>query len=278
MKNVFVRFGIVIAIAIGTIALAHSEPRSIPDAKNYQPFLYGDYQPERLNVLIFKDPFCPYCIKAIDKLDDLNSYNVFIFWAPILGQRSVARVDEIFKCSEFASSKVLGAVKQRQSPNCEGDMNTALLEQNLNMVENYQIYSVPEYFVQGKRTSFLALSRNSGKSPYINGVKIDWQRFALMQQQPRMNAKFLTMLVPEEKTLEIDFLLRQFKPEYVFLPPKYAASHPEFLKCVDNEAQCIEKQSKLYAKRSGEFELLFDGALKNEKVVLIDYHGSVSTY
>lgn len=261
-----------------TLAFQSTEeaPKHIPDSENYASFLYADYKPERLNVLIFKDPFCPYCIRAIDTLDNLENYNVFVFWAPILSEGSVNRVNSFFKCDKFAGSTIFNAVKARLDPQCKGDVRDPQLSLNNAMVNNYNINSVPSYFIQGQATSYQTLVRMSPQNPHVNGVKLDWQRYAIMQNIAREEASNLTMVVPANRTHELDSLLSKYNPQFVFLPTQYAIERPEILKCSGNKQQCIDDNGNLYKRRKQEFELLFGHSYNNSKLVLVDYQGKMS--
>ncbi len=243
--------------------------------EQYKSFLYGEYQSDRPNVLIFKDPFCPYCIRAIDKLDTLSAYNVFIFWAPILGDRSVARVNDIFHCTAYASQTVLDAIKQRVSPQCNGPIDEKALALSLQWADNYHISAVPSYFIEGKPTSYVTLLRQADEKPSINGIKVDWKRFAIMQHQPSTQSRYLSLRVPAERITELDTLLSQYQPQYVFLPPDYVAKHPTLLNCDNAEADCVKANQKLYARRAGEFDLLFEGTITPDRLLVFDYQGRV---
>lgn len=257
------------------LAWAQNQVFSAGDKDSFEPFLYGEYQPNRPNVYIFKDPFCPYCIRAIDNLDNLSSFNVYIFWAPILGESSIGRVNDIFQCEDYAAQNVLEAVKERRSPNCSGAIDQNALDLNLEWVTNYNIYAVPSYFVEGRSTSYQALLRIANKKPKINGIALDWQRFELMQHTKPTQSKFLILRVPAQYTGNLNQLIEQYKPQYVFVPPAYAEENPEFLHCQLNSQDCVKSNSKLYARRSGEFELLFAQNLQPDKVLLVDYQGKM---
>ena len=92
----------------------------IPDPEKYQDFLLEPYKPGAPTVVAFKDPYCGYCIRALQNLEKLSEYNVYLFWAGILGERSVARVDDIFDCAAPVSQTVFDSVvKREQTTACE---------------------------------------------------------------------------------------------------------------------------------------------------------------
>ena len=248
----------------------------IPTESEYFPFLLNGWDAKRKNVLVFKDPYCPYCIRAIPKLDKITNFNVFVFWAPILGERSVKRVDEIFKCNSPVSKKVLSSMLVRKSPDCHAPINKKLKKLNQFVVDNYDINAVPSVFMQGKQVSLAQLIKDSTKRPTINGVKVNWKRFKLMQQNNNETAKTLVLLIPdshqEKASVAIDF----YKPEFVFLASDMIEKSPEFLKCKLDNILCLKYQSEQYKAKYQEFTLLFGSSLNADKLVLIDRNGKVS--
>jgi hypothetical protein len=248
----------------------------IPTESEYFPFLLNGWDAKRKNVLVFKDPYCPYCIRAIPKLDKITNFNVFVFWAPILGERSVKRVDEIFQCSSPVSKKVLSSMLVRKAPDCHAPINTRLKKLNQFVVDNYDINAVPSVFMQGKQVSLAQLIKDSTKRPAINGVKVNWKRFKLMQQNNNESAKTLVLLIPDSHQEKAAVVIDFYKPEFVFLASDMIEKSPEFLKCKSDNILCLKYQSEQYKAKYQEFTLLFGSSLKADKLVLIDRNGKVS--
>jgi glutaredoxin len=248
----------------------------IPTESEYFPFLVNGWDAKRKSVLVFKDPFCPYCIRAIPKLEKLNNYNVFVFWAPILGENSVKRVDDIFQCSSPVSKKVFSAMLVRKSPNCDKPINEKLKKLNQFVVDNYDINAVPSVFMQGKQVSLAQLIKESTKRPAINGVQVNWKRFKLMQQHSNEEAKILALLIPDNHQEELSVAIDFYKPEFVFLANEMIEKSPSFLKCKSNNLLCLKYQSDQYQIKYQEFTLLFGSSIKTDKLVLIDRRGNVS--
>jgi thiol-disulfide isomerase/thioredoxin len=261
--------------------VAHAEPTSsnnvkfIPSELEYYPFLVNGWDPTRPTVTVFKDPYCPYCIKAIPKLAELNGYNVFLFWAPILGPSSLKRVDDIFHCESPASNQVLHAVFERKNPFCKMPLNHQLLNLNQQVVDNYQINSVPRFYLQGQSVSFALLKQMQKERPAINGVKVNWQRFNLMQFSPRQKSNSLGMLIPLNHKQDLESLTTKYKPEFLFLQPELIKDYPQYISCINEPQACLLENSKKYEQRTAEFRMLFGDSLPIDKIILIDHNGQV---
>lgn len=260
-------------IIYNTAAIA---AKLIPSVKEYNSFLLYDWQPDRLNVLIFKDPFCPYCIRAIPKLKNLkNDYNVFIFWLPVFGQKSDTRIDDIFRCTRPVSPSVLKTVQNRQQPDCQGDINLENKKLNKIVVDNYDISGVPSYYLQGKNVSLTTLLARRQYSPPINGVVVDWQRFSLMKINNSSINKSLALIIPKSHGDEVKQLVTKNQPEYLFLENDLIQEFTQLLHCEKGKPHCLKQQSQQYKKRLAEFKLLFTDSLPKDQVLLIDNNGIV---
>ena len=96
------------------------EPRIIPDQQKYADFLLEPYKPGKPSVVVFKDPYCGYCIRALGNLERLDEYNVYMFWAGILGKRSKDKVNAIMQCNEPVSQPIFDNVMARsREVSCE---------------------------------------------------------------------------------------------------------------------------------------------------------------
>jgi len=162
--------------------ITQSKVFQIPDSQTYQSFLLDTWNQKKPSLIVFKDPSCPYCIKDLKKREQLSKYNVFLFWAPILGTRSVEHVNSFFNCASSSGEGVLEAVIKRVKPQCAGEFNKKLFELNNEMVKNYDPHSVPQYWLGGRQVSLanLNLSKNKitansvvNKSP----LAVNWPRY-----------------------------------------------------------------------------------------------------
>jgi thiol-disulfide isomerase/thioredoxin len=253
------------------------EVRFIPTESDYFPFLVNGWDPTRPTVTVFKDPYCPYCIKAIPKLPELVGYNVFLFWAPILGQSSLKRVDDIFHCDSPSSNRVLQAVFERKNPFCKMPLNHQLLELNQQVVDNYQINSVPRFYLQGQSISFAMLKQMQKKRPPIYGVNVNWQRFNLMQYSPRQNSHVLSLIVPLARQQDLLSLINKYQPEFLFLAPDLLESYPQFISCMNQPHTCLNQSRSEYTQRIAEFRMLFGDSLPTDKLIIVDHNGRIST-
>lgn len=218
------------AVLLGLIALSNAgfaaeELMKIPDPSSDRGFLYDDWRPNRANVVVFFDPLCPYCKKAIPKLDQVTNYNVFVYWAPVFGQRSEDIIKSFFRCEQPAGRAVLrsllntaGAGAIQSPPQCDGNFDESMRAINDAMVSNYPINGVPAYFLQGVPVS-LAQIQTVLVEParHINGVAIDWQRYKESRIDKTSPSSSLAIIFPEQKNPYLNLqLLEQYRPEYFF--------------------------------------------------------------
>ncbi|MDP2560624.1 thioredoxin fold domain-containing protein [Psychrobium sp. 1_MG-2023] len=248
----------------------------IPTESEYYPFLVNGWDPKRKTVLVFKDPYCPYCINAISDIEKLTKFNVFVFWAPILGERSKQRVDDIFQCRSPVNKRILDAMMVRKSPNCDRPINHKLKALNQRVVDNYNIFAVPSIFISGKQVSLAQLMKESNKRPAVNGVQVNWKRFKLMQQDANHEAKTLALLIPNNHPQVPAQVVDSYKPEFVFLANKVIEQRPRFLKCKSDNLLCLSYQLNKYKAKYQEFTLLFGTSIKPERLMVIDRNGKVS--
>lgn len=155
---------------------------TIPDQIKYQDFLLEPYKPGKPTVVAFKDPYCGYCIRALKKLDRLSDYNVYMFWAGILGSGSEKKVDEIMNCAAPISQDVFTSVINRsKAVNCQSGEpeSTANLRQlNAQMVSNYNPNSVPSYYFGGRKVYVSQLDRfKKSLQMNITPIQLDWARY-----------------------------------------------------------------------------------------------------
>jgi len=62
------------------------------DRAQYEPFLREPWKEGRNAVYMVMDPNCRYCLKALNRLDQLQVFNTYVFWAPILVGHAVNSV------------------------------------------------------------------------------------------------------------------------------------------------------------------------------------------
>ena len=263
-------------LLIPSTLLNAAESKFIPNESEYSAFLLNGWRAQRPNLLVFKDPFCPYCIRAIPKLEQLTAYNVYLFWSPILGSSSQARVEQIFNCERIASKQVLDAVVLRQSPQCSQGFQANLKKLNDKVVNNYQINAVPSFFLQGKNVSLASLIKAQNTRPPINGVRINWQKFALMKYSDFYQAKNLVMYVPNAQKHNIAELLKTYQPEYVFLEDANSEQYNHLLGCNQNPESCQISRQQEYQHKTQEFKLLMGSSLSDHDILIFDETGQPS--
>ena len=205
--------------------LAYAQPLIIPDPEKHAAFLYHDWQPERRNLVVFMDPICPYCKRAIPKLDRIHDYNVFVYWAPVFGARSEQQVAPLFDCEKPTASYILHSfVKSAavQGVKCEGPYGPQRRALNDAMVAHYQVDAVPAFYMQGTRTSLVQIMASQSQPVQavpssIHGVSIDWSRYSRAKIMERVHSRHLAMILPSHIDLtQAQQLIEQHRPEYLF--------------------------------------------------------------
>jgi hypothetical protein len=150
----------------------------IPTVDSHKEFLLNVWNPNLPTVVVFKDPFCPYCIKAFQRPAELEGFNVFLFWYPIFGEKSNSRVDEFFKCKSPVEPKVVAAVLGKRSPDCKAPINISLKKLNTEMYEGYSPSGVPAYYFGGNKISVAELKAvGTHITEKSSGVSLDWKRY-----------------------------------------------------------------------------------------------------
>ena len=212
-------------IALAITGMEAFAAMRIPDLTSDRAFLYGDWQPNRANVVVFIDPLCPYCKKAIPKLDQVTDYNLFVYWAPIFGQRSEDAIRPFFRCGQPTGRAVLqnmintpAAGLAQLNPNCEGELDTANRAINDAMVSSYPINGVPAFFLQGVPVTLSQIETViTEPAGYVNGVAIDWRRYKESRIGQKLPSISLAIIFPVQRDSSLDMqLLSQYRPEYLF--------------------------------------------------------------
>ena len=212
-----------LSVAIGFLIVfdSHAAGVVIPDRIKHAAFLYNEWQPNRPNLTIFIDPLCPYCKKAIPKLDGITDYNVYIFWYPIFGQRSEKIVDPLFQCDHPTSAEILQSLMladgRTPTQHCGKEMRSQLREINDAVASSYPINGVPSFFVQGRRSSLAQVySPVSEPAKYVNGVAIDWNRYQGTRIQDEKAPLTMALIFVHGFSDREAKLVRQYRPVYVF--------------------------------------------------------------
>ncbi|GGW96898.1 thioredoxin fold domain-containing protein [Alteromonas halophila] len=172
-------------LTLSTLCVYAQEPtqKLIPDPDTYGDFLVSEYDAAKPSLVAFKDPRCPYCVNALKRLYQLSNYNVYLFWSPILGDRSQRDVNVFFYCDSPASPQVIEAVTERRSPDCDGQFNSDLAKRNDAFVAQYNPTSVPQYWFGGQRVGIgqLKLSMSTAQQVALlaesSTVQIPWHRY-----------------------------------------------------------------------------------------------------
>lgn len=205
-----------IALLSSASAEAQAGARPTPDADTHQEFLLAEFDPAKPTVTVFKDPLCGYCIAAMPRLEELSEYNVYLFWAPIFGQRSDFSINEIFRCENKVDKSIREVVVARKSPGCAGDIDGDELAVNLAMVNAYRINSVPAYYFQGARVSLDELLMRQMEHPPIDGVAVDWDRYRDAKIRRRPESHSIALLLDDDKEELLQVLDEKLLPQFVF--------------------------------------------------------------
>nr|WP_285817646.1 thioredoxin fold domain-containing protein [Echinimonas agarilytica] len=176
----------------------------------HSEFLIEAWKPNAPSIVVFKDPNCGYCIKALQNLERYQDFNVFMFWSPILGASSVAKVNDIFECSDPLSLDVFSAVVNRQPVLCnDADGGKTLRLRTLNdaMISNYDPNSVPSYYFGGQRVNVSSLERfQKDIIRNIMPVQLDWSRYEPIRidQQGHQGLANAIVFMPASRPNKVD--------------------------------------------------------------------------
>jgi len=155
----------------------------IPDNKVHSAFLLNEWQANKPSLIAFNDPRCPHCIKALAQRERLANYNVYLFWAPILGDASKQTVDLLFHCDSPSETTVIESVINRKAPTCAGPEKQVLRSLNDNMIQQYALNSVPQYWYGGRRVALSQLNLALSTKQIIQSIaqnsllKVQWERY-----------------------------------------------------------------------------------------------------
>lgn len=186
------------------------------DREQDSRFLVNGWDSNRPNAYLFLDPLCPYCKKVIPKIDAVQDYNLFVFWAPIFGQRSENAIGPLFNCAQPTALSYLQALAKKRTPDTSAcdDQSHASRSRNDEWVSAYQIGAVPSVYVSGRRVSFSTIEPRSIVPKKVHGVAVPWQRYAALKQSgPSSSGAILWFDASQEVPAK---LIQQHKPAYVF--------------------------------------------------------------
>ena len=232
----------------------------IPSPHEYSSFLIEPWKANAPVVVVFTDPFCPYCIQALKRKDELKPYNAFVFWYPIFGERSDRRVAEIFQCSSVASEQVINAVIEKKSPRCTGNKNEHLMALNNAMYEAYAPQGVPSYYFGGVSVSVAQLKEwRKSVRDVTPSVAIDWPRYELnrLDAQTVSLSNVIIMLPQKYENSEslIKMLQSNTRYNWHFFTEGGAAAYKK--PCQYLVGKCESKALKEYLSATEEIKLLY---------------------
>ncbi len=236
------------------------QPRLIPDPGTYQAFLLGEWKPEAPTLIAIKDPFCPYCIRNLKRRAQLKKYNVFLFWAPILGEDSVTRVNEYFKCDSPVGGVVIEAAISRQAPRCTAKIGQKQLMLNRQMVDSYDPKSVPQYWLGGRRVSLANLNLfrpavNADEIAKLSPLKVDWLRYrGLSLNEPMTMRHNMAIVLPDGYGLDpevLSLLSNNTLYNWYLFSNNLNEPHKSWLWCQQRADSCVNKAE---ARDSGDVE------------------------
>lgn len=205
MKFNLVKLLVLISVFVGLDAVAQS-PLPVPTLESHKEFLVGEWKSSAPTIIAFKDPFCPYCLKALEKKDELENVNLFLFWYPIFGEKSDQRVAEFFLCDSPVGANVIKAVLAHTSPNCTGKSHTELEAINKQFYEAYSPPGVPAFYLGGRKVSFAEVK--SIQPEGSSGISLEWDRYVLNQlmngsASGKKAALYISEKLPEKKVRKI---------------------------------------------------------------------------
>lgn len=157
------------------------KPTPSPDV--HGEFLLQEWDANKPILVSFKDPRCPYCVKAFKNKEVLDNYNVFVFWSPILGATSQRQVDTFFKCEHPMGENVINSVIARKQISCDKEYNHELRTLNDEMVKVYDPRSVPQYWYGNELTWISRLKLATTNEQRLKALaqrstmRVPWDRY-----------------------------------------------------------------------------------------------------
>jgi hypothetical protein len=191
---------LILMIASSGRAVAKSNALLIPDHQTYRAFLLEEWKPSKPSVVMMLDPFGPYCTPTLQQKEQLNAYNIFLFWSPILGPASEKRVAQILRCRGPASPVVISSVIEREAPKCKDSEEKEQIRLNKSMIDVYHPNSVPAYYFGGRRVSLNQLDGYTEGIQTLSGTtRVDWARYGSFRvAQPTNGLAKVGVLLPRQ--------------------------------------------------------------------------------
>ncbi len=251
---------LILLVGMYSIFAAQAEPLPIPSPDVHAEFLLQPWKPNAPSVIVFKDPFCPYCVKALEKVEDLKNFNVFMFWYPIFGERSEQRISKIFQCASPSGHQVIASVIAKKSPDCDGDISKHLMELNRKMYEAYSPSGVPSYYLGGAKTSVPALVELTRSSLSIQpSVNLELSRYEKNRLAiDSQKSVSLLLLIPSsyKKTADIISLAKKHTGyDWYLFTDGLQESYVEI--CAEMTGNCDRNMLLNYSSLGKEIMLLF---------------------
>ena len=252
-------FWSVLVIAESCSAVTEGLP--IPSVDEYSNFLLEPWKSNAPVLIIFTDPFCPYCIKALKRRDDLKAYNTYLFWYPIFGERSDKRVADIFQCSSPVSTQVISAVIAGKNPGCDGIQNENLTLLNRKMYEAYSPLGVPAYYMGGVKVSVAELKAwHKSVAAITSSVALDWSRYNINRLDASTGSLSKAILLLPSKYKKVKSLMPMLKTNtdydwYLFHDGQRSAYKKT---CQYLVGKCESQTLDQYVVTTQEIELLYD--------------------
>ena len=241
------------------LANVKAENFIIPTPEKYSDFLIEPWKPNAANVIVFKDPNCGYCIKALKRLDKYKGYNVYMFWAPILGSSSKRQVEGILECEKPSGSEVIISVINRSNIVCTKSKpgTTNIKELNKEIVANYNPQSVPSYYFGGQKVRLSTLNRfKTINKTETKSIKLDWKRYQKLKLDQNGHQGLANAIVFFSEKENMKTLEEKLKKDYRY--NWYIAEY------------CTDCSSLPTSKMSNELALLFNIDHKDELVLVIN--------
>ena len=189
-------------ITLSSLSLAASQQR-LSNIKHDRGFLLGAFKPKAPDLILFEDPFCSYCIEGLKKRAQLKNYNLYIYWHPIMGDESVARVADFFRCKQPVNERLIKGVIDLESPKCQGEINQDLLMRNKQVVASFNPKTLPQYWLNGQPIKFsrLNLVKSVEKAEIIQSESeliLHWERYQpFAVNEPLAERHNMAVVVPD---------------------------------------------------------------------------------
>lgn len=271
--TIFFRLFVAISGLVLSVQTMATSPLPVPTVESHKEFLVGEWKPNSPSVVLFTDPFCPYCLKALEKKHELDNVNLFMFWYPIFGEKSDSRVAEFFRCNSPVGSNVIESVLQRKSPDCTRKLDTKLESKNKQMYEAYNPPGVPAFYLGGQKVSFAEVKSIQVEERLSSGVNLEWERYSVNQilnnsATGTRVAFYLSSTLSERKVREIAEILKSNEEYRWYLFPSKANQLSKRV-CSILQLSCIDDRDKLL--QSGqEIALLYGLDHESNSQVIID--------